>query len=146
MSWIINEYAESLLMLSGIFYGILCIFSIVTGMIYMSGKRELNPIELSEKFLEKINDPEALEKFTKRMGLVTIIVGIVQGVACYALLQGDRPVFYWIAMGFTIFSICSVVFKLRGKVSAFPLIKLAFYVLILIVLMLDSTKAVFFVH
>mgnify|MGYP003336152692 CR=1 FL=1 len=27
--------------ISGIFYGVLCVFSIVTGIIYMSGKREL---------------------------------------------------------------------------------------------------------
>ena len=43
-----------LLILSGIFYAVLCVFSIVTGLIYMSGKRKLNPLELSDKYVEKI--------------------------------------------------------------------------------------------
>ncbi len=40
----------------------------------MNGKRELNPLELSDKFMEKLSDPEKLLKFTKKMGLVTFIV------------------------------------------------------------------------
>lgn len=132
------------LRLCGIFYAVLCIFSIVTGIIYMSGRRELNPIELSDKFVSKMDGPGKLKKFAKTMGLVTFIVGIVQGLTSFAILKGNKTVYYWIALGFTIFSICSVTFKLKGKISPFPLMKLAFYAAILVILLLDSTKALFF--
>lgn len=39
---------HALLILSAVFYAVLCVFSIVTGIIYMSGKRKLNPLELSD--------------------------------------------------------------------------------------------------
>ena len=47
---------KMLLIISAIFYGVLCIFSIVTGSIYMSGKKELNPLELSDKFVSKLKE------------------------------------------------------------------------------------------
>ena len=130
--------------LCGLFYAVLCIFSIVTGIIYMSGKRKLNPLELSEKFMERFKDDESkLEKFTRKMGLVTFIVGIVQGLTSYAFFKGHSIALFILAIAFTIFSICSVSFKLKGKINAFPIIKLIFYVLILIVLMLPSTREYF---
>ena len=132
-----------LVILCGVFYSVLCIFSIVTGLIYMSGKKKLNPLELSEKFVKKLTDSNKLDKFTKTMGLVTFIVGIVQGLTAFAFFKRHSLVLYSIALGFTIFSILSVSVKLKGKVNAFPIIKLAFYVAILIVLLLNSTRVLF---
>ena len=78
------------------------------------------------------------------MGFVTFVVGIVQGITAYALIRRGSPTLYWIALGFTIFSICSVGFKLKGKISAFPLLKLVAYLAILVILLLDSTRSLFF--
>lgn len=125
-----------LLLLSGIFYAVLCVFSIVTGLIYMSGKRKLNPLELSDKYVEKLKNGNKLEQFTKRMGFVTFVVGIVQGLTAYAIVWGKGIGFYTLATVFTVFSICSVLFKLKGKINAFPLMKLAFYLVILVVLII----------
>ena len=51
MDRIISDMSNLPLILCGAFYAVLCVFSIVTGIIYMSGKRELNPMELSEKMV-----------------------------------------------------------------------------------------------
>ena len=131
------------LALCGVFYAVLCVFSIVTGLIYMSGKKKLNPLELSDDFVEKLSDPERRLAFTKKMGLVTLIVGLVQGLTSFAVLKGRTPVFYWIAVGFTAFSICSAGYKLRGKINAFPLLKICAYLAILVILLLPSTRALF---
>ena len=56
-----------LIMLCGIFYAVLCIFSIVTGILYISGKRELNPIELSDNMVKKLSTPNKKKKFSKTM-------------------------------------------------------------------------------
>ena len=130
--------------LCGVFYGILCIFSIVTGLIYMSGKRELNPLELSDSFVKKLSDPLKRARFAKKMGFVTFIVGIVQGITSYSILKGSSPLEYWIALGFTLFSIGSVSVKLKGKINAFPLLKAIAYISILIILLLSSTRMLFF--
>ena len=132
------------LLLCGLFYALLCVFSIVTGLIYMSGKKELNPLELSDKFMEKLADPEKRRRFTDKMGFVTVVVGLVQGLTSYAILRGRGAALYGIALGFTVFSILSVSVKLRGKINAFPLLKLLAYTAILIVLLLGSTRALFF--
>ena len=132
------------LLLCALFYGLLCIFSIVTGLIYMNGRKELNPLELPDKFVAKLNDEEKLKSFTVRMGLVTFIVGIVQGITAYALFKKGSPLFYWIALGFTLFSVASVLFKLNGKINAFPLLKLTAYLAILAVLLLRSSRVLFF--
>ena len=137
MSWQALQAHNVPLILSGAFYALLCVFSIVTGIIYMSGKRKLNPLELPDSFVERLEEsPDKLERFTKTMGLVTFVVGIVQGITAYAILKGGSPVLLWIAVGFDVFSICSAGFKLKGKVNAFPLLKIVAYVAILIVLML----------
>lgn len=132
------------LFLSGAFYGLLCVFSIVTGLIYMSGKKKLNPLELPDSFVEKLEDEDKLKSFTVRMGFVTFVVGIVQGITVYAILRQGSALFYWIALGFTLFSIASVAFKLKGKINAFPLLKLAAYLAILCVLLLSGTRKLFF--
>ncbi len=132
------------LILCGAFYALLCVFSIVTGLIYMSGKKKLNPLELSDRFMERFSDPEKLKKFTVRMGFVTFAVGIVQGITAFCIWKAGNPAFFWIALGFTLFSIASVTFKLKGKINAFPLLKLAAYLSILVILLLPSARAVFF--
>lgn len=141
MHWYGLESGNLLLIACGIFYSVLCVFSIVTGIIYMTGKRKLNPLELSDAFVEKITDMDA---FTKKMGFVTFVVGIVQGITAFSIFKAGSTLNYWIAMGFTLFSIASVGFKLKGKINAFPLLKLAAYLAILVVLFLPSTRLLFF--
>ena len=132
------------LILCGIFYGILCVFSIVTGIIYMSGRKELNPLELSDRFMKKLSDPDKRRKFAQKMGFVTFIVGIVQGITAYCILKGSSPLAYWIAMGFTLFSIASVSVKLKGKINAFPLLKMIAYAVIFVILLLKGSRDIFF--
>ena len=76
-----------LLILCGIFYSVLCIFSIVTGLMYASGKKELNPLELSDEFMSLYTDQDKLKRFTIKMGWVTFLVGIVQGITAFAILH-----------------------------------------------------------
>ncbi len=133
-----------LLILCGIFYAVLCVFSIVTGLMYAGGKRDLNPIELSDRFMSRYSDPEKLKKFTIKMGWVTFFVGIVQGITSMAIFTGKRALSYGIALGFTLFSIASVAFKLKGKINLFPVLKCVAYTAILVVLILPSVRAHFF--
>ncbi len=121
-------------MLCGIFYAVLCIFSIVTGILYISGKRELNPIELSDNMVKKLPTPNKKKKFSKTMWYVTFFVWILQGITAYALLYSTNEILYYFAIWFTIFSIWSVVFKLKWKINSFSLIKLVFYIAILVIL------------
>ena len=132
------------LTLCGLLYALLCVFSIVTGLIYVSGKRKLNPLELSDRFMARLSDPEKLRRFTVKMGWVTFAVGIVQGFTAYALFRRSGGLCYGIALGFTLFSIASVAFKLKGKLSIFPLLKCAAYLTILVVLLLPGVRALFF--
>lgn len=132
-----------LITISGVFYGVLCIFSIVTGIIYMSGKRELNPLELPDKFVKKLEDNNQTKRFTFDAGLLTFVVGIVQGITSYSLFVRNSMFNYYFALGFTIFSICSVAFKLKGKINIFPILKSIAYVLILVLLLLSKTKLMF---
>lgn len=122
-----------LLIISAIFYSVLCVFSIVTGIIYMTGKKELNPLELSDKFVNKLKEKNKLSKFAKTMGLVTFIVGIIQGLTAYSIFI-DK--YYILSIGFTIFSILSVSFKLKSKINIFPLLKSLAYVSILVILLI----------
>ena len=133
-----------LLLICGIFYSVLCVFSIVTGLMYASGKKELNPLELSDSFMSKYDTKDKLQKFTIQMGWVTFVVGIVQGITAYAIIKAGSPVLYFIALGFTLFSICSVAFKLKGKINAFPILKCIAYVAILVILLLGSSRLMFF--
>ena len=135
---------DVLLLLCGIFYAVLCVFSIVTGLMYAGGKKKLNPLELSDKFMSRYTDPYRLKRFTIKMGWVTFLVGIVQGITSFAILHRHSAVFYWIALGFTLFSIASVAWKLKGKINAFPVLKCIAYTAILIVLLLGGARAQFF--
>lgn len=145
MPWMAFQSPSVPLILCGAFYTLLCVFSMVTGLIYVSGKKQLNPLELSDRFMEKLADPEKRRRFTVRMGFVTFVVGLVQGLTAFALFRAGSPRLYGIALGFTVFSIASVGFKLKGKINAFPLLKLGAYMAILIVLLLGSTRSLFFV-
>ena len=144
MKGIITDLNYFLVILCGVFYSVLCIFSIVTGIIYMSGKQKLNPLELSDNFVKKLNDSNKLDIFTRKMGFVTIVVGIVQGITAFAFFRRHSSILYYISMGFTIFSMCSVLVKLKGKINIFPIIKLFFYIIIFVILLLDSTRVLFF--
>ena len=135
---------DALLFLCGIFYAVLCVFSIVTGLMYASGKKKLNPLELSDKFMSRYTDPDRLMRFTIKMGWVTFLVGIVQGITSFAILHRHSAVFYWIALAFTLFSIASVAWKLKGKINAFPVLKCIAYTSILVVLILGGARAQFF--
>ena len=132
-----------LVIISGVFYGVLCLFSIVTGLIYMSGKRELNPLELSDKFVKKLENNNQVSRFTFDAGLLTFVVGIVQGITAYCLILGNNKIHYYFALGFTIFSIGSVTVKLKNKINAFPILKAIAYVSILIILLLESSRTFF---
>ena len=135
---------DALLLLCGIFYAVLCVFSIVTGLMYASGKKKLNPLELSEKFMSRYTDSDKLKRFTIKMGWVTFLVGIVQGITSFAILHRHNAVLYWIALAFTLFSIASVAWKLKGKINAFPVLKCITYAAILVVLLLGGARAQFF--
>ena len=123
------------LIASGLFYAVLCVFSVVTGAMYLVGGRRLNPVELPDRFVKRLGDEGKLERFARIMGLVTIVVGIVQGVSAYAILLASGTWARLFAVGFTVFSLCSVLFKLKGKISAFPLLKLVAYVAVLVALL-----------
>ena len=129
------ESGNVALIASGLFYAVLCVFSVVTGAMYLVGGRRLNPVELPDRFVSRLSDEGKLERFARIMGLVTIVVGIVQGASAYAILFANGTWARWLAVGFTIFSMCSVLFKLKGKISAFPLLKLGAYVAVLITLL-----------
>ena len=128
-----------LLSACGVFYSVLCVFSIVTGLMYAGGKKELNPLELSDRFMSKYEDPEKRRAFTIRMGWVTVAVGIVQGLTAFAIFRAGSMILYGIAVGFTLFSIASAACKLRGKIHPFPALKCAAYAAILVVLILSRS-------
>ena len=129
-----------LLNLSGVFYGVLCIFSIVTGLLYACNRRELNPIELSDKFVKRLSDSHAKKKFARFMGWVTFAVGIVQGLTAVSLFLKGKASRYFIALGFTVFSIFSVSMKLARRISLFALTKVMAYTGILIVLLFPESR------
>ena len=141
---IVSDFKNMYVVVCAVFYGILCIFSIVTGMMYMSRKRELNPLELPDTFVEKLKaNPDHLNRFVFDSGLLTFVVGLVQGLTSFCLFVGQKPLYYYIALGFTIFSTCSATIKLKNKFNTFPLFKSIAYIAILIILLLPQTKLLF---
>jgi hypothetical protein len=119
------------------------VFSIVTGLLYAFEFRELNPIELSDSMMAKLSEPETLRKFAVTMGWVTFVVGIVQGIASFSLFKKGRKLFFYIAFGFTIFSLCSVGYKIFGKFSLFALSKTIAYIMIIVIMLLPSSRKAF---
>lgn len=140
MKWICFESNNIMLTICGVFYGILCIFSLVTGMMYAFQKRKLNPLELSDKFVSKLKKEGKLDKFSVIMGWVTFIVGIFQGITSVSIFYGYNVYLNYFAIFFTIFSICSVVFKLIKKRNLFPFLKLFAYIIILLVLLVSGVQ------
>lgn len=138
------QSADYPLVTCGLFYALLCVFSVVTGAMYLMSWRQLNPIELSDKTVKRLEGGGKLERFARIMGAVTIVVGIAQGASSVAILTAAGKGAYALALGFTLFSICSVLLKLRSRISAFPLLKLVAYLTILVVLVLPDTRALFF--
>jgi len=138
------QSADYPLVACGLFYALLCVFSVVTGAMYLIGTRKLNPIELSDEMVRRLEGEGQLERFARIMGAVTIVVGIVQGASSLTILTAAGRGAYALALGFTLFSISSVLLKLRGKISAFPLLKLVAYLAILVVLVLPDTRTLFF--
>ena len=65
----------------------------------------------------KLENENLTKRFTFDAGLLTFVVGIVQGITAYSLIIRNNMINYYIALGFTIFSICSVAFKLKGKIN-----------------------------
>ncbi|MCR4600421.1 MAG: hypothetical protein K5767_01595 [Clostridia bacterium] len=49
---------------------------------YFTGVLELNLVELSDDFVAGIDD---LDSFARMMGVVTFVVGIVQGLSSFAI-------------------------------------------------------------
>ena len=137
---------QTALIICGSFYSLLCVFSLVTGLIYLTGHRKLNPLELSEKTMKRLQEggPEKIDRFTRNMGWVTFIVGIVQGITAFSFFRANMAVFYWIALGFTLFSIASVAYKLIGKINLFPVLKSIAYVAIFVILLLPGSRTLFF--
>ena len=133
--WLLNA--------SGAFYAVLCIFSIVTGLIYVFGHRALNPVELSEAMLSRLSAPGAMERFAVTMGWVTFAVGIAQGITSFSLFKRGRKLFYFIALGFTVFSLCSVGYKIIGVFSFFAFSKTVAYIAILVFLLLPGSRRLF---
>jgi hypothetical protein len=88
------------LLLCGLFYALLCVFSLVTGVIYLTGRRELNPLELSDSFVQRLSSENKLQSFARFMGFVTFVVGIVQGITAYALIRRGSTTLYWIPASF----------------------------------------------
>ena len=99
---------------------------------------------LSRQNIHRYTDPDKLQRFTIKMGWVTFVVGIVQGITSFAILRRHSAFLYRIALRFTLFSITSVAWKLKGKINAFPVLKCIAYTAILIVLLLSGTRAQFF--
>ena len=137
------KWSKILLNLSGVFYAVLCVFSLVTGLMYAIGNRALNPVELSDTMLSGLSEPGALERFAVIMGWVTFAVGIVQGITAFSLFKKGKKAFYFIALGFTLFSLCSVGYKIFGKFSLFAFSKTAAYIAILVVLLLPASRKPF---
>ena len=129
---------------SGAFYAVLCIFSIVTGLMYLRAGNVVNPLELPQSMAERMDDPEYMAKVSIFFGWLTFFVGIVQGLTSYSLIIGKRMWNYWLALGFTIFSILSAGTKLVTTLNIFPILKEIAYVAILIVILSKSTRTLFF--
>ena len=136
--------ARILLYACSAFYALLCVFSIVTGLMYASGRRKLNPLELSDNFMNRFDSQSSIDRFAVRMGWVTFAVGIIQGLTAYALFNGKGLFSYLIALGFTVFSLTSVSFKLKGRKSLFAILKCLAYVLIIIILVYPGVRSYFF--
>ena len=131
-------------LLSGAFYTVLCVFSIVTGLMYLRKNNTVNPLELPKAMAKRIDDPLYMRKVSVFFGWLTFFVGLVQGMTAYSLLLGSSPWCYWLALGFTVFSMLSAGSKLIMTFNLFPIMKEAAYIAVFVVLMLSGTRGLYF--
>lgn len=120
----------------GIFYWVLCVFSIVTGLRYLRKGNVVNPLELPKKMAARMDDPEYMRKTSVFFGWLTFWVGVVQGLTAWSVMFGGSPWNYRLALGFTVFSLISAGSKLLMTFNIFPILKEAAYLAILAVLLL----------
>ena len=110
---------------------------------YLRAGNVVNPLELPRSMVERMDDPDYMAKVSRFFGWLTFSVGIVQGMTSYSLIVGRRKWNYWLALGFTIFSILSAGTKLVTTFNPFPILKEVAYVAILIVILSKSTRALY---
>lgn len=140
----IFEQRGILVLCCGIFYSVLCIYSIVTGLLYLRKGNVVNPLELPKSMAARMDDAGYMRRVSVFFGWLTVVVGLVQGLSACCLFFGSCPWQYWVVFGFTIFSMLSAGTKLVMTFHLFPILKEAAYIGIFIVLLLDATKALFF--
>ena len=140
---IIFEQREILVLCCGIFYSVLCIYSIVTGLLYLRKGNVVNPLELPKSMAARMDDAGYMRRASVFFGWLTVVVGLVQGLSAYCLFFGSFPWQYGVALGFTIFSILSAGTKLVMTFHLFPILKEAAYIGIFAILLLDATRALF---
>ena len=122
-----------------LFYACLCVFSITVGLYYLLFENEVNLIELSKgasEFLIKIL-PISITQF---FGLLTIGVGVIQGLSAYGIFSTDKPKLYNFATSFTIFSLISCSSKLFMSINAFSICKIVLYIIVLILLIMNKSQ------
>lgn len=139
-----NFKKRPLLFIVGIFYSCLCVFSIVVGLMYIAELLEMKDVEIPESFMNVLSDKNAVGIFSIIMGFVTFTVGLTQGLSAYCCFLGKKPVNYFLVLGFTILYIISAAGKIFSSVSFFPIMKVVFYVAILIILLLKKTRETYF--
>ena len=125
--------------IAGTIYGALCIFSLTVGIYYMASKASLNQIELNQATVEKLTAslPCSINIF---FGILTFVVGLVQGFSSYCLLGGKRKWMWGFALGFSIFSLISCSSKLFMSVNAFSIVKCCVYIMIIAFHFLKITR------
>jgi len=133
-----------LLFFCGIFYTILCIFSIVSGIIQICSPN-LASVELNEAMISTIQaflDSTGIT-INRFFGIITILVGLLQGLAALAIWKGESKFGYWYTMGFTIFSLLSCSSKLFMSINFFSITKIIAYLLVIVILLLSVSRAQF---
>jgi len=136
-----------LLIFCGLFYSILCIFSIVSGIVQICSS-DLAAIELNDAMISAIQGALTSTGLTIGVffGLVTILVGILQGLAAFAIWKGHSKIGYWYALGFTVFSLLSCSSKLFMSVNLFSIAKIIVYILVIVILIMGVSRAHFWRH
>ena len=126
--------------LCGLFYSGLCIFSIIVGLYYCISNNALNQIELSQTALDTMTRviPVSVSLF---FGILTILVGIAQGVSAYGIFSIASPKLYRFAVGFTVFSLLSCSSKLFMSINAFSICKIVAYIAVLFILIKNRSKS-----
>ena len=80
---------------------------------------------------------------TAFFGIVTIVVGVLQGLAAFSIWKGKSMLGYRYVIGFTIFSLLSCSSKLFMSVNLFSIAKITAYILVIIILVMSASRAYF---